>query len=101
MSHLLAFALCLAGFAALAFAVHRQQRDIFGRSLPLATTWVLRVLGACALLLALGVLVAWHGWSLGLVMFSGHTSLVSGIVYCMLVGYSRIRPRALPRSAPR
>ena len=32
MSHLLAFALCLAGFAALAFAVHRQQRDIIGRS---------------------------------------------------------------------
>ena len=95
MSHLLAFALCLAGFAALAFAVRRQQRDIIGRSLRLATTYVLRVFGTCTLLLAFGILVAWHGWSLGLVMFSGHTSLVSGIVYCLLVGYARMRSRAL------
>ncbi len=90
MSHLLSFALCLAGFAALALAVRRQQRDLIGRFLPLATTYVLRALGAGALLLALIVLVAWHGWSLGLVMFSGHTSTAAGIVYCVLVGYARI-----------
>jgi hypothetical protein len=95
MSHLVAFALCLAGFAALALAVHRQQRDIIGRSLRSATTYVLRVFGACALLFALGILVAWHGWSLGLVMFSGHTSIISGIVYCMLVGYARLHSRTL------
>ena len=90
MSHLLAFALCLAGFAALAFAMRRQQRDLIGRSLPIAVTVVLRVFGAGALLAALGILVAWHGWSFGLVMFSGHTSLNAGIVYCMLVGYARM-----------
>jgi len=90
MSHLLAFVLCLAGFAALAFAMRRQQREIIRRSLPLAVTVVLRVFGACALLGALGILAAWHGWSLGLVMFSGHTSLNAGIVYCMLVGYARM-----------
>jgi hypothetical protein len=91
MSHLAAFGLCLAGFAALAFATRRQQRDIIGRSLRLTTTNLLRGAGVCALLCALAVLVAWNGWSLGLVMFSGHTSLNAGIVYCVLVGYARTR----------
>ena len=93
MSHLLAFALCLAGFSALALATRRQQRDVIGRSLRTDTTYALRVFGACALLFALGILVAGHGWSLGLVMFSGHTSIMAGAVYCALVGYSRMYPR--------
>jgi hypothetical protein len=95
VSHLLAFMLCLAGFAALALAMRRQQRDIIGRSLRPATTYALRASGACALLFALGILVAWHGWSLGLVMFSGHTSITAGIVYCMLVGYAGMHARTL------
>jgi len=95
MSHLLSFVLCLAGFTALAVAVRRQQRDVIGRFLPLATTYVLRVLGSCSVLLALVVLVASHGWSFGLVMFSGYTSIASGIVYCMLVGYSRMHSSPL------
>ena len=90
MNHLAAFALCLAGFAALAFAMRRQQRDIIGRPLRLTTTYVLRVAGACALLLALGFLVAEKGWSFGLVMFSGHTSIAAGIVLCALIGQARI-----------
>jgi len=94
MSHLLTFVLCLAGFTALAFAMRRQQRDIIGRSLRLTTTYVLRVAGASALLFGLGILVAWHGWSLGLVMFSGHTSLTAGIVHCTLIGRGRTSPPA-------
>ena len=62
MNHLPAFALCLAGFTALALATRRQQRDIIGRSLPMTATYALRVAGACALLLALGLLVAGKGW---------------------------------------
>jgi hypothetical protein len=95
MSHLLAFALCLAGFTALALATRRQQRDIIGRPLRVTTTYVLRVFGACALLFALGILAAWHGWSLGLVMFSGHTSITAGIVLCALVGHARMYARTL------
>jgi hypothetical protein len=95
MNHLLAFVLCLAGFTALAFAMRRQQRDIIGRSLRLTTTYVLRVAGAGALLFALGILVARHGWSLGLVMFSGHTSVTAGLVLCALVGYARMYGRTL------
>ena len=94
MIHLLAFVLCLAGFAALALSTRRQQRDIIGSSLRLATTYVLRVTGACALLLALGILVAWQGWGLGLVMFSGHTSMAAGVIYYLLLGYARMHSRS-------
>lgn len=69
MTHLAALVLCLAGFAALAFATRRQQRDIVGGALQSITTYILRMTGACALLFAFGVLVAKYGWSLGLVMF--------------------------------
>ena len=95
MNHLLAFVLCLAGFTALAFAMRRQQRDIIGRPLRLTTAYVLRVAGACALLFALGILVARQGWSLGLVMFSGHTSITAGTVLCALIGYARMYGRTL------
>ena len=100
MNHLLAFVLCLAGFIALAFAMRRQQRDIIvrdiiGRSLRSATTYVRRAAGACALLFALGILVAQKGWSFGLGMFSGHTSITAGIVLCGLIGYARFYARTL------
>jgi hypothetical protein len=85
MTHLLALALCLTGFAALALATRRQQRDLIGRSLSWTITIVLRLAGAGALVFALGVLVGWQGWGLGLVMFSGHTSLAAGLVYAVLV----------------
>jgi hypothetical protein len=96
MTHALALALCLTGFVALALAVRRQQHEIIGRSLRRAAVRGLRVAGAAALLMALVVLVVRYGWSLGLVMFSGHTTLAAGVVYGALIGYARIvvrRPR--------
>jgi hypothetical protein len=93
MNHLLSFALCLAGFTALAFAAKRQQRDLFGRPLRPITTYVHRFAGTCALLLALALLVTWQGWSLGLVMFSGHTSMAAAIVFCALIGHARLSAR--------
>jgi hypothetical protein len=97
MSHLPPFLLCLAGFAALAFAMDRQQQDLVGRSLPASATDTLRVAGTGCLLLALGLLVTWQGWGLGLVMFSGHTSLAAGIVHCAIIGYTRGYPRSSRR----
>lgn len=91
MSRLTAFTFCLAGFAALAFATRRQQRDLFGGSLRSSTTYVLRLIGACALALALWILVAHQGWCLALVMFSGHTTMAAGLVLCGLVVTTRIR----------
>ena len=85
MMHFLSFALCLAGFAALALAMERQQHDLIGHRLEPAVTRALRVAGTSALLLALGVLVNWQGWGLGLVMLSGHTSLAAGVVFCTII----------------
>jgi hypothetical protein len=93
MTHLLALALCLAAFVVLALATRRQQRDLLGRSLPRMTTYALRVIGAGALVVALGILVAWQGWGLGLVMFSGHTSLAAGLVYAVLVAVAGAQAR--------
>jgi uncharacterized membrane protein len=93
MTHLLALALCLIGFAALAVATRRQQRDLIGTSLPRTMTTALRIAGAGALLFALGLLVAWQGWGLGLVMFSGHTSLAAGLVYALLVAFAGAQAR--------
>ncbi|MGQ9366417.1 DUF3325 domain-containing protein [Azospirillum sp. ST 5-10] len=97
MSHLPPFVLCLVGFAALASAMDRQQHDLFGRPLPASTTRALRAAGACALALALTLLAAWQGWGLGLVMFSGHTSLAAGIVHGALIGHGRRRARSSTR----
>ncbi|MEZ5763046.1 MAG: PepSY-associated TM helix domain-containing protein [Xanthobacteraceae bacterium] len=98
MMHLLSFVLCLAGFAALALATPRQHREIVGRPLRLSTKYLLRAIGTFALLAALGLLVAWNGWSLGLVMFSGHTSLAAGLLYCSLIGYARYSLSARPKT---
>jgi len=98
MTHLAALVLCLAGFATLAFATRRQQRDIVGRSLRSSTTYALRGCGAFALLFALGLIVAKYGWSLGLVMFSGHTTSAAALVYCALI--SLVKMRASPRHRP-
>lgn len=91
MSHLLALMLSLAGFAALASATSRQQRDLFGKVLQPGRTRLIRLAAAVALVGALGALVAQHGWGLGLVMFSGHTSLAAGIIVCGLIGYARMQ----------
>ncbi|QUS39406.1 DUF3325 domain-containing protein [Tardiphaga alba] len=98
MSHLFALMLCVAGFASLALATHRQQRDVFKRALRPAMTYALRTVGSCALLLALGVLVAQAGWGLGLVMFSGHTSLAAGVVLVALIARMRMSSPSARRS---
>lgn len=83
--HGLAFVLCLPGFAALALAMERQQEDLFAHAFASALTRRLRVAGWGALLLALCVLVGAQGWGLGLVSFSGHTSLAAGLVFVALL----------------
>ncbi|MGM4891489.1 DUF3325 domain-containing protein [Tardiphaga sp. 839_C3_N1_4] len=97
MNHFRAFVLCLAGFAALAFAMHRHQREIIGGSLPLTLTRALRIVGTCAPLFALGVLVTACGWGLGLVIFSGHTSIAADTVCSVLIVYTAIHTRRLQR----
>ncbi|MBB1602306.1 DUF3325 domain-containing protein [Variovorax sp. UMC13] len=83
--HGLAFVLCLPGFAALALAMERHQEELFAHAFAPSLTRRLRVAGWSALLLALGVLVGAQGWGLGLVSFSGHTSLAAGLVFVALL----------------
>lgn len=87
--HGVAFVLCLPGFAALALAMERHQEDLFGHAFAPSLTRRLRVAGWGALLLALGVLVGAQGWGLGLVSFSGHTSLAAGLVFVALLVQGR------------
>jgi TRAP-type C4-dicarboxylate transport system permease small subunit len=89
MSHLLTLLFCLLGFIALALAMERQQDELFDRSLPQRTTRQLRLLGSALLLLALGVITAAQGWGMGLVSYSGHTSLAAGVVYGVLILWGR------------
>ncbi|KIZ39117.1 MULTISPECIES: DUF3325 domain-containing protein [Rhodopseudomonas] len=93
MNQALAFALCLVGFAALVLATRRQQRELVGRPLAPAATRLLRAAGGAALLIVLGLLVGRQGWGLGLVMFSGLTTLAASVVYCALIGYARFGAR--------
>lgn len=85
MSHLISILLCLTGFTALACAMERQQHELFVRQLSKAATRALRWSGTCALAAALGATLLHHGWGLGLVMYSGHTSLAAGMVYGVLI----------------
>jgi uncharacterized membrane protein len=85
MNHAMSLLLCLTGFAALACAMERQQDELFGGPLSRTATRALRGVGACALAAALAATLAHHGWGLGLVMYSGHTSLAAGMVYGVLI----------------
>jgi hypothetical protein len=91
MTHLLTFVACLLGFAALALATERQQFDLFRQSLAPRATNVLRLVGWSALAVALYVIVQAQGWGLGLVSYSGHTSLAAGVVLGGLITHSRVR----------
>lgn len=85
MIHLAPFFLCLAGFTLLALAMNRQQKEVFRRTLARPVTRAIRITGACVLLLACGVIVDQQGRGVGLVIFSGHTSLAAGMVYFALL----------------
>lgn len=93
MHHLLTFVTCLAAFVALALGTERPQDDLFGQPLAPRATWVFRLAGWGALALALAIIVQAQGWGMGLVSYSGHTSLAAGIVLCALIVYSRTRRR--------
>ncbi|MDQ8020519.1 MAG: DUF3325 domain-containing protein [Moraxellaceae bacterium] len=100
MSHLLTFLSSLAGFVALAMAMSRHQREVFGKALAQPATRRWRLAGWACLLLALVVVVFREGWGLGLVLYSGHTSLAASLVLGALVVRERLRDaRATPRAA--
>ena len=87
--HALLLLLCGAGFACLALAMERHQRDVLGRSLAPASSLRWRLAGWGLLLMALGVAIALRGLGLGLALYSGHTSVAAGVVVLALVAHAR------------
>lgn len=85
MNHLGTFLLSLLGFAALALATERQQEIHLGRALASKATRCLRIAGWTGLFLALSIAVGSQGWAMGLVSYSGHTSLCAGLIFAALL----------------
>ena len=85
MTHVLAVVLCVSAFTSLALAMARQQKAVLGHSLSPNATRGLRAAGWGALALALWVAIRGQGWALGLVSYSGHTSVAAGVVYGALI----------------
>ena len=93
MSAWIAVALALPAFTALSLAMERHQEDLFGRPMVPATARSLRIAGWATLLLALAVAVRAQGWALGLVSYSGHTSLGAALVFGTLIVQARRKSR--------
>jgi hypothetical protein len=91
MTHLLTVLFCIMSFACLAAAMERHQQTVFARVLPAGQSRGFRLAGWCGLVLALRFIVDGDGWALGLVRYSGCTSLAAGLVFGALVLYERTR----------
>lgn len=89
MIRLLVLLLCVGAFACLAMAMARHQETLLGRVFRVASSRCLRAVGWCALTIALALVVMDQGWGLGLVAFSGTTSVAAGIVYGALIAWER------------
>jgi len=89
MNHLGVLLISLLGFGALALAMDRHQRNVFRYRLTTRVTRSLRLFGWSLLALALAVAVQGQGLALGLVSYSGHTSLAAGLVFGALVAIER------------
>lgn len=90
---LFALLLCVFAFASLAMAMARHQEAVFGRTLPAAGSRCFRGAGWSGLLIALWLIVADQGWALGLVDYSGSTSVAAGVVYGALIVRERWQGR--------
>lgn len=80
-----ALVMSVAAFACLAMAMERHQETVFGSLLAVAASRALRWAGWCGLAIVLWLVVAARGWALGLVHYSGVTSIAAGVVYGLLI----------------
>jgi hypothetical protein len=89
MTSFLMLILCILAFACLAFAMERHQDAAFGRILSRWRIGALRMAGWSGLCLTLAIMVASEGWAVGLVRYSGITSLAAGLIYATLIMIER------------
>jgi hypothetical protein len=87
--HLLTFVFCLIAFACLAASMDRHQQAVWRRELSPGISRGLRIAGWCGLVLALRLITDHDGWALGLVRYSGLTSLAAGLVFGSLIMWQR------------
>lgn len=93
MTNMLAAVVCIVSFSCLALAMERHQSALFKRLMTRGQTHAFRFAGWCGLAFALWIPVTNEGWALGLVRYSGCTSVGAGIVYIALIAYERVRAR--------
>lgn len=84
MTHLFCIVLAIAGFAMLAGAMERHQRDIIGRKLPPFTSRRLRAAGTGVLAAALLVGVIDAGAARGVIAWFGHLTVGAAVVLTWL-----------------
>ncbi|RIV80920.1 DUF3325 domain-containing protein [Aurantiacibacter xanthus] len=91
MIHLLAIVLSLVGFAALALAMKRHQREVIGRALTDKERHLTRSAGALAIAASLAVAMAAFGAGYGAVAWFGYMSVAAWIVVAALCWHARLK----------
>jgi hypothetical protein len=76
----LAFGFALAGFAALALAMHRHYRQVWHRALRTGAQVTLRIAGAVLLAASFAASIADAGWAIGPVLWLGWLTAAALIV---------------------
>lgn len=93
MNNITALLVCVFAFGALAAATERHRTVFFAGPVSPALVRALRAAGWAGLLLALWIAVAHQGWALGLVHYSGQTSVAAGLVHAALIVRGRLGER--------
>ena len=89
--HLLLFSICLFGFLALALSMIRHQEDLFGQPKKRTFTLCMRAIGWLSLVLAAVLAIYGLDIAVGLVAYSGHTSMAAALIYLFLLLIDRKR----------
>lgn len=95
MMSVLAFGFALAGFAALALAMHRHARQVWHRALRPGLQSLLRIMGAGLLAASFAASAADAGWAIGSVLWLGWLTAAALIVGMVLTYW----PQRVRRSA--
>ena len=77
---IVAFGFALAGFAALALAMHRHYRQVWHRALRTGAQVILRIAGAALLAASFAASIADAGWAIGPVLWFGWLTAAALIV---------------------
>lgn len=86
---MLGFLLALIGFLSFALAMNRHYHQLFHRTPPSLTRWLLRAVGATGVALSLLVCADHLGWSVGSVLWFG-VMTIAALAVIMLFAYGPV-----------